>query len=85
MIELNISFQTEKRIPPNVRFLAAGSARTERSGEAGQVSAIFLPLPPPLGLLVHKAADMALARLSKEAAGGGSGPQRFERRKRAGF
>lgn len=32
-----------------------------------KVSAIFLPLPPPLGLLVHKAADMALARLSKEA------------------
>ncbi|CAK9115106.1 unnamed protein product [Durusdinium trenchii] len=31
-----------------------------------KVSAIFLPLLPPLGLLIHKAADLALARLSKE-------------------
>ena len=34
------------------------------------MSAIYLPLPPPLGLVIHKAADMALARLSQEVAWG---------------
>eukprot|EP00438_Fugacium_kawagutii_P019994 Skav211723 [mRNA] locus=scaffold1965:6320:14478:- [translate_table: standard] len=34
---------------------------------AVKVSAIFLPLPPPLGLVMHKAADIALARLSQQA------------------
>ena len=53
----------------------ADSARLQDAGKfalqfglyAVKVSAIFLPLPPPLGLVIHKAADMALARLSQEA------------------